>query len=69
MLRRREGETHTTGDIHEADTAYLRRCRRAALAAADLCGWERVSCVDEEGAVLSPEVIHQQIWDRIVPLL
>lgn len=27
-LRRREGETHTTGDIHEVDTAYLARCRR-----------------------------------------
>ena len=69
MLRRREGETHTTGDIHEVDTDYLRRCRKAALAAAGLCGWERVPCVDEAGAVLPPEVIHQQIWDRVSALV
>lgn len=69
MLRRREGETHTTGDIHEVDTGYLRRCREAALAAAGLCGWERISCVDEQGAVRPPEDIHQQIWDRVSALL
>lgn len=69
MLRRREGETHTTGDIHEVDTDYLRRCRAAALAAAGLCGWERISCVDEQGAVRPPEDIHQQIWDRVSALL
>ena len=69
MLRRREGDTHTTGDIHEVDTDYLRRCREAALAAAGLCGWERISCVDEQGAVRPPEDIHQQIWDRVSALL
>ena len=69
MLRRREGETHTTGDIHEVDTTYLRRCRQVALTAARVCGWERVSCVDETGAVLPPEVIHQQIWDRVSALV
>ena len=41
----------------------------AALAAAGLCGWERISCVDEQGAVRPPEDIHQQIWDRVSALL
>ena len=54
---------------HEVDTGYLRRCREAALAAAGLCGWERISCVDEQGAVRPPEDIHQQIWDRVSALL
>ena len=30
MLRRREGETHTKGDIHETDGAYLAACRACA---------------------------------------
>ena len=46
MLRRREGETHTKGDIHEVDTAYLARCRSVAATAARLGGWKRISCVD-----------------------
>ena len=69
MLRRREGETHTAGDIHEVDTAYLRRCREVALTAARVCGWERVSCVDGTGAVRPPEEIHREIWDRVSALL
>lgn len=69
MLRRREGETHTTGDIHEVDTSYLRRCREVALTAARVCGWERVSCVDGTGAVRPPEEIHREIWDRVSALL
>ena len=69
MLRRREGETHTTGDIHEVDTSYLRRCREVALTAARVCGWERVSCVDGTGAVRPLEEIHREIWDRVSALL
>ena len=69
MLRRREGETHTAGDIHEVDTAYLRRCRQAALTAARLGGWQQVSCVDEAGAVRAPEELHCEIWDRVRSLL
>ena len=69
MLRRREGETHTAGDIHEVDTAYLRRCREVALTAARLGGWQQVSCVDEAGAVRAPEELHCEIWDRVRSLL
>ena len=61
-LRRRERETHTTGDIHEVDTAYLARCRRVAHKAAELCGWEKIACVDGAGKLRRPEEIHREIW-------
>lgn len=65
MLRHREGETHTAGDIHEVDTAYLAQCRRVAQTAVSLCGWEKVACVDSGGAVRSPEEIHREIWEKV----
>lgn len=65
MLRRREGETHTQGDIHEVDTAYLAQCRRVAQAAAERYGWRRVSCVDPAGRVRSVGEIHEEIWTEL----
>lgn len=65
MLRRREGETHTQGDIHEVDTAYLAQCRRVAAKAVELCGWRRVSCVDGRGRVRGVEDIHEEIWNTV----
>ena len=69
MLRRREGETHTKGDIHEVDTAYLARCRSVAATAARLGGWKRISCVDGSGRVRAQEEIHREIWGAVAPLL
>lgn len=31
-------------DIHESDTDYLDKCRRAALFTAEYSGWEKISC-------------------------
>jgi dTMP kinase len=62
-LRRREADTHTTADIHEVDTAYLRRCYDAAVQAAAFYGWRRVNCVDESGAVRPVEDIHREIME------
>ena len=69
LLRRREGETHTTGDIHEVDTAYLAQCRRVALRAAGLCGWAVISCVDGGGAVRPSEELHREIWEKVQSIL
>ena len=69
FLRRREGETHTTGDIHEVDTAYLAQCRRVALRAAGLCGWAVISCVDGGGAVRPLEELHREIWEKVQSIL
>ena len=65
-LRHREQETHTTGDIHEVDEAYLTACRQAAAQAADFFGWQRVSCTDGEGALRTPEDIHREILSYIL---
>ena len=62
LLRTREAETNTRGDIHEVDQDYLALCRQTALRAAEHYGWKRISCVDAQGRVRSIEDIHQEIW-------
>lgn len=64
MLRKREQETHTQGDIHEQDLTYLRLCREAGQAAAEFFGWKVVSCA-RNGAMRPAQEIHQEI-DRLV---
>lgn len=59
-LRRREAATRTSGDIHEADAAYLRACYDAEKQAAAHYGWRAVACMD--GARLrGVEEIHREI--------
>lgn len=52
LSHRYEGDS-TKKDIHEQDTAYLARCREAALFTADYSGWQVISCAagDEPRAV------------------
>ena len=69
LLRSREEATHTKGDIHEVDTAYLALCRQTALRAAGHYGWKRISCVDETGGIRPIEAIHEEIWSLVSPLL
>ena len=64
-LRRRESDTHTTADIHEVDTEYLRACHDAAAQAAAFYGWQRISCVDGEGNLRTIEDIHREIMALI----
>ena len=67
-LRRRESDTHTTADIHEVDTDYLRACYDAAAQAAGFYGWQRVECVDGEGNLRSMEDIHREVMEKIAGL-
>ncbi|MCI8594662.1 MAG: deoxynucleoside kinase [Oscillospiraceae bacterium] len=60
-LRRREAERHTTGDIHEVDTGYLRTCRETARHAAQVLGWRTVSCTDASGAMRTVDDIGAEI--------
>ena len=69
LLRRREADTHTHGDIHEVDGDYLALCRRTALWAAETLGWKRVPCVDAAGALRSPEDLHEEIWSLVNEIL
>ena len=62
LLRMREAATHTKADIHEVDTEYLALCRQTALRAAGHYGWQRISCVDEQGQIRPIKDIHQEIW-------
>ena len=58
--RRREAETNTSADIHEADRSYLASCRACGLHAAELLGWRRVDCA-RDGSMRSVEDIHREI--------
>jgi len=69
MLRSREQQTNTTADIHEKDTAYLAACRECAGQAADILGWKRIKCLDEDGKLRSIEDIHEEIWAFVEPIL
>ena len=68
MLRQREAATHTHGDIHETDSAYLAACRQAALEAAALYGWRTIPCLDPAGNLRSIDEIHRDIWQAAAPL-
>ena len=69
MLRRREAETHTKGDIHETDSAYLAACRGAALDASEVYGWKLISCLDGTGTMRSIDDIHHEVWNLAAGLL
>ncbi len=69
LLRSRESATHTKGDIHEVDTAYLALCRETALRAAQHYGWKKVSCTDGTGAVRPIQDIHEEIWSLLEGVL
>ncbi len=64
-LRRREADTHTHADIHEADPDYLRACYGAAAQAASCCGWRRVACADAAGGVRPAGEIHREVMALI----
>ena len=65
LLRGRESETHTKGDIHEVDPEYLAHCRETALRVARQFNWRVISCIGSNGEVRSLEDIHQEILDVI----
>ena len=69
LLRQREADTNTRGDIHELDTAYLAACRACALHAAQLLGWKVVPCVDQEGRLRSIGDIQEEVWSLAAPFL
>ena len=58
---KRYGGDAAKKDIHEANAAYMRRCRVCALYAAERCGWSMVRCSDGREA-FSPAAIAECIW-------
>ena len=61
LLMKRYGGDAAKKDIHEANAAYMRRCRVCALYAAERCGWSMVRCSDGREA-FSPAAIAECIW-------
>lgn len=69
MIEKRCAETGVRKDIHEADDDYLRRCYDAAVYAGERLGWTMLSCVDENGQVISRERMHEKIENTISLLI
>ena len=66
LSRRYAGDEHKK-DVHEADTAYLRRCREAVRYAAGhdpYAKWFMLGCC-ENGVMRTPEGIHEELVRRI----
>ncbi|MCQ2455957.1 MAG: deoxynucleoside kinase [Clostridia bacterium] len=57
----RHGNEGVEGDIHETDTAYMRRVWDSAQFVCRTQGWHRVCCTDGEGNMRSIDDIHGEI--------
>ncbi len=51
-------------DVHEANVAFLEKCRESALYAAKQQGWKVISCASGD-VPLSIEAIHQRIVEKV----
>ena len=63
LSKRYEGD-ESKKDIHEANFAYLLRCREAALYAAEKFGW-KVSACNKGSEMRSIEEISDEIWGAV----
>ncbi len=68
LLQARSEQTGTAEDIHEQNTAYLRRCRSCGQAAAAWYGWTVLPCV-RSGCLRTPQDIHEELYARVRCLL
>ncbi len=64
LMKERCRATNTEQDVHEADVAYLNRCRAAAMYAAGKLGWHVVPC-SLDGKPLPVETIAKQIFELL----
>lgn len=65
LMTMRYGGNEGKKDIHEADVAYLKKCHKAALFAAEKFGWSVIKCSDGENP-LPIEEISEKIYDEIL---
>lgn len=65
LRQKREAETNTAPDIHEADLEYQARCRESAIRIAHYSGWEIVRCVGKDGAMRTAGDISAEIYHRL----
>lgn len=65
LMTKRYGGNEGKKDIHEADVEYLRKCRKAAMFAAEKFGWSVIKCSDGENP-LPIEEIAKNIYEEIL---
>ena len=66
LTKRYEGD-NSKKDIHESDTEYLDRCRKAAVFTAKYSGWEIIPCADY-GEARSIEDIANDVLNSVLKL-
>ncbi len=66
LSKRYEGD-NSKKDIHESDTEYLDKCRKAAVFTANFSGWETIPCA-ENGEPRSLESIAKDILDSVLKI-
>ena len=66
LTKRYEGD-NSKKDIHESDTEYLDRCRKAAVFTAKYSGWEIIPCA-EYGEARSIEDIANDVLNSVLKL-
>ena len=69
MMSGRYGGDENKKDIHEADTQYLRHCRKAALAAAKEMNWSYINCAADENTPRSISSINDEIKNLITKFI
>ncbi len=65
LAQARAKATNGKSDIHEKDQTYLRQAYDNAQEIAAYCKWQKINCIDQNGGMMSPEEIHQQIWQAV----
>ena len=69
LMSERTGKTGgTTGDIHEKDREFLRKCHAAYVGLAAKYGWYKVDCT-REGVLRSPRAIHEDVYALVKGLI
>ena len=65
LMAQRTGKTGgATGDIHEGNDSFLRRCHDAYAELTKRYGWHRIACADEEN-LRSVQSIHEELYDAL----
>ena len=67
LLSNRYDGDNSKKDIHERDTEYLNRCRKAALFTARYSGWEIIPC-SKDGEARTKEEIAKDILESVLKL-
>lgn len=68
LLAHRYHGDESKKDLHEANFAYLLKCREAALYGAEKLGWRVIRCCDGKDPY-PPEQIAEQVWTAAEPVL